>query len=98
MGIALILLGMGAAATALLGPMGVNLIQYHASQGAVNQIMGGDIAALFLVAPVSILAGLLALRGHRAAPVLALGPSVFASYTYSQLALGADINRYPGNS
>lgn len=97
-GIALMLLGMGAAVTALLGPLVGGVIEYHASQGAVNQIMGGDIVALFLVAPVSVLAGVLALRGHRAARVLALGPSVFAMYTYTQLALGADLDRYPGNS
>ena len=98
LGIALILLGIGAAAIALLGPLVGDVIRYHASQGAINQIMGGDIAALFLVAPVSFLAGILALRGHGAAPVLALGPSVFAMYTYTQLALGADIHRYRGNS
>jgi hypothetical protein len=97
-GIALILMGAGAAAVALLGPLVGDVIQYHASQGAINQIMGGDIAALFLVAPVSVFAGILAFLGHRAAPVLALGPSVFAMYTYTQLALGADIHRYPGNS
>jgi hypothetical protein len=60
--------------------------------------MGGDVAALFLVAPVSVLAGVLALRRHRAAPVLAVGPSVFALYTYTQLALGGDLYRHPGNS
>lgn len=49
-GIALILLGVGAAATALLGPLVGDIIRYHASQGAINQIMGGDIAALFMVA------------------------------------------------
>lgn len=38
---------------ALLGPLVGDVIQYHASQGAINQIMGGDIAALFLVAPQS---------------------------------------------
>jgi hypothetical protein len=97
-GIALILMGVGAAATALLGPLVGDVIRYHASQGAINQIMGGDVAALFLVAPVSVWAGILALRGHRAAPILALGPSVFAIDTYTQLALGADIHRYPGNS
>lgn len=98
LGIALILMGVGVAVTALLGPLVGDLIRYHASQGAINQVMGGDVAALFLVAPVSVLAGVLALRRHRAAAVLALGPSVFALYTYTQLALGGDLNRYPGNS
>ena len=97
-GVLLIVMGVGVAGAALIGPLVGEIVRFHASQGAINQIMGGDVAALFLVAPVSILAGILALRGHRAAPVLALGPSVFALYTYTQLALGGDVNRYPGNS
>lgn len=94
----MIILGLGVATSALLGPLMFGVIQYHASSGAINQVTGGDAAALFLVAPVSIIAGILALRGHRAAPVLAIGPAVFAVYTYTQLALGGDFVRYPGNS
>jgi hypothetical protein len=74
------------------------VIRYHASQGAVNQIIGGDVAGLALMAPVSILAGILVWRGHLAGPVLALGPALYALYMYSQMALGGDFVRYPGNS
>ena len=83
---------------ALLGPLVAALIRYHASQGAVNQIIGGDVAGLVLVAPVSILAGILVWRGRRAGPVLALGPALYALYMYSQLAMGGDFLHYPGNS
>lgn len=96
--LALMILGAGAALVALLGPLVGDVIRYHASEGAVNQIIGGDVAGLVLVAPVSILAGILVWRGHVAGPVLALGPAVYALYMYSQLALGNDISRYPGNS
>ena len=37
-------------------------------------------------------------RRHVAGPVLALGPALYALYMYSQLALGGDFLRYPGNS
>ena len=94
----LFVLGFGAAAVSLLGPLVGNVIRYHASQGAVNQIIGGDVAGLALMAPVSILAGILVWRGHVAGPVLALGPALYALYMYSQLALGGDFVRYPGNS
>ena len=94
----LFVLGVGAALVALLGPLAGDLIRYHASEGAVNQIIGGDVAGLLLVAPVSFLAGILVWRGKLAGPVLALGPSVYALYMYSQLALGGDFVRYPGNS
>jgi hypothetical protein len=96
--VALFGLGAGAASVALLGPLFGDVIRYHASEGAVNQIVGGDVAGLFLVGPWSILAGVLVWRGHRAGPVLALGPALYALYMYSQLALGGDFIRYPGNS
>lgn len=97
-GVSSIILGLGAAFVALLGPLGAEAIRYHASAGAINQIMGGDVAGLVLVAPLAIIAGVLILRGHRAGPMLALGPSAYALYTYAQLALGGDVLRYPGNS
>lgn len=96
--VGLFVLGAGAALVALLGPLAGDIIRYHASEGAVNQIIGGDAAGLLLVAPVSFLAGILVWRGNTAGPVLALGPSVYALYMYSQLALGGDFVRYPGNS
>lgn len=95
---ALLTLGAGAALVALLGPLVGGVIRYHASDAAVNQIVGGDVAGLLLVAPWSILAGVLVWRRHIAGPVLALGPALYALYMYSQLALGGDFVRYPGNS
>lgn len=96
--VGLFLLGIGAALVAVLGPLIGEVIQYHVSEAAVNQIIGGDVAGLVLVAPVSIVAGGLVWRGHIAGPVLALGPAVYGLYMYSQLALGNDLSRYAGNS
>lgn len=96
--VGLFVLGTGAALVVLLGPLVGDVIRYHASEGAINQIVGGDVAGLVLVAPLSLLAGALVWRGHRAGLVLALGPAVYALYMYSQLALGGDFVRYPGNS
>lgn len=96
--VGLFLLGLGAALIAVLGPLVADVIEYHVSDGAVNQIIGGDVAGLVLVAQVSIIAGILVWRGHIAGPVLALGPAVYGLYMYSQLALGNDISRYAGNS
>ncbi len=94
----LILLAIGMAAVAVLGPLVAGVIEYHVSAGATNQIRGGDIAVLVLAVPASLAAGLLLRRGRAAGLVLALGPSIYALYMYSQLALGGDISRYPGNS
>jgi hypothetical protein len=94
----LLLFGVGAAAVALLGPLVLDVIRYHVSEQAVNQVLGGDVAGLALVAPVSIVAGILAWRGHIGGAVLALGPAIYGLYMYSQLALGGDFVRYEGNS
>lgn len=97
-GVAAIALGIGAAIVAILGPLATGVIRYHASDGAINQIAGGDAAGLLLAAPTGVIAGFLILRGHRAGPVLALAPAVYVLYTYTQLAIGGDMVRYDGNS
>lgn len=94
----LVLLGVGAAAVAVLGPLVAGAIRYHVSEGAANQVMGGDVAGLVLVAPVSLVAAFLVWRGHRAGRVLALGPALYALYMYLQLGVGGEVFRYPGNS
>ncbi|MCB2412420.1 hypothetical protein LGT39_06100 [Demequina sp. TTPB684] len=96
--VALVVLGLGVAAIAILGPLLTNVIEYHVSDGAANQIAGGDFAGLVLVAPVSLVASGLVARGHHAGTVLALGPSVYVAYTVIQLSVGGDVTRYAGNS
>lgn len=98
LGIALIVLAAGIVGVAILGPFGMDAIRYHVVDDVLNQVTGADAAAVFVVAPVCLLAGVLALRGHRAAPALALGPAGFSVYTYAQLALGGDFAARPGNS
>lgn len=98
LGVALLLLGVGAAAVAVLGPLVLGTIDYHVSDAVAAQVKGGDVAGLVLVAPVSLLAGVLVLRRHRAGPVLGLGPAAYGLYVYFQLAVSGDIDRYPGNS
>ena len=82
---------------AVLGPLILNVIHFRTSVSGLNQVRGGDLAALVVVVPVCVGVGVLAWRGHRAAPVLALAPEFFAMYTYSQLILGNEYLRLPGN-
>lgn len=94
----LVLLGLGAFAVPLLGPLGFGVLRYHVSGGAVAQIRGGDVAGLLLVAPVSLLAAWLVAQRHPAAAPLAAAPASYAVYLYSQLAIPGDVRRYSGNS
>lgn len=82
---------------AVLGPLILDVIHFRTSVSGLNQVRGGDLAALVVVAPVCAAVGLLAWRGHPAAPVLALAPAFFAMYTYSQLILGNEYLNLPGN-
>jgi hypothetical protein len=97
-GIASIALGIGTAASAILGPLVANVIRFHVSENARNQLIGGEIASLFVAAPVAVAAGVLWLRRKPLAPTLAIGPALYALYTNIQFAIGPEYLRYPGNN
>jgi hypothetical protein len=98
LGVGLILLGTVVAAVALLGPLVTGVIHYRTSATTLNQVIGGDAAALAIVAPICVLVGILAVRGHPAAPVLAIAPAIYTVYTYTQLVVGQEYLRLPGNN
>jgi hypothetical protein len=97
LGVALVVLGVAVALAAVLGPLVLGVLVYRTSPTTLHQIVGGDAAALCVVAPASIAVGVLAMRRNAAAPVLALAPAVFALYTYAQLMVGNEYLRLPGN-
>ena len=96
-GIGLIALGAGVAASAVLGPLVLNVVKLRTSEAIGRQFMGGELVSLTLVAPVSIAAGILWLRRHRLAPALALAPALYAVYTYTTVVVGEEYALYPGN-
>jgi len=95
---ALITLGLLMAVSSILGPLVLGLVRFHTSGPAITQLVGGDVVTLLIVAPTAILAGILWLRDSPLAPPLALGPAVYALYTYVQYIIGPEYARYPGNS
>jgi hypothetical protein len=90
------LLGLGAMATALLGPLALGWIDYHVSSGAADQLRGGDVAGLVLVGPVALAAAWRVATGRPGA--LALAPASYGLYMYTELAITGDLARYDGNS
>ncbi|WP_244213136.1 hypothetical protein [Rhodococcus ruber] len=74
----------------LLGPLGFGLIEYPISTTLQNQLVGLEIVTLALVAPLSIAAAVLALRGHRAAGPVAFGPASYTAYMFAQYVLGPE--------
>jgi hypothetical protein len=82
---------------ALLGPLVLDLLHYRTSASGLDQIRGTDLTALAVVAPLCIWIGRLARDGHPAAPVLALAPAGYGVYVSTQLLVGSEWGRLPGN-
>jgi hypothetical protein len=95
--IALVALALGVAANSILGPVGLGLMRYRTSATTLNQLLGSDAAALFVVVPITVAAAVLAFRRHPVAPLVAVGIGVYALYTYAQVIIGQEYLRLPGN-
>jgi hypothetical protein len=95
--VALIALALGMAVSSILGPVGLGRMRYRTSATTLNQLLGSDAAALFIVAPLTVAAAVLSARRRPAAPLLALGVGVYALYTYAQVIIGQEYLRLPGN-
>ena len=96
LGIALISLGMGLIANSLLGPLIADAIDYPLSESLLNQTIGLEAVSLLLVAPLCIFSGVLAIRGHATAPLVAFGPAAYAAYMFLQYVIGPEYRYYPG--
>ncbi len=88
-------LAVGLAANSMLGPFVADRLDYPVSATMRNQTIGLDAAGLVVVAPVTLLIAILASRGHRAAPVLALGPTSYVAYMFVQYIAGPDHLNHP---
>ena len=95
--LSLVALGVALAVIAILGPLVLDVIRYRVSGRMLSQLRGADTVSLFVVAPLSLIIGLLAHRGHRAAPALALGPAAYTLYMVAEAIVGPDYVRTAGN-
>ena len=92
-----IALGFGIAVSAILGPLVLNVVKFRTSPNIEHQFVGGEVVSLAVVAPLAITAGVLWLRDLRVAAPLALGPAIYAVYTYTTVIAGQEYARYDGN-
>ncbi|MDV7999882.1 hypothetical protein [Rhodococcus sp. IEGM 1408] len=93
-GSAMLVLAAGLVLNSLLGPLGLGFVDYPISSTLQNQLIGLEIVTLALVAPLSIAAGVLALRGHRAAGPVAFGPAAYTAYMFAQYVLGPEYGEF----
>lgn len=94
----LVLLGLGIATASILGPLGTGALAYRTSDTTLNQIIGGDLAGLAVVAPCALVAAVLVRRRHPLGPVVAIAPGLWAVYMYLQLVVGQEYLQLPGNN
>src|SRR3954470_12769812 len=95
-GLAVGLLGLAAVlvANTALGPLGSGIVEYPFTETMLNQTIGLEVVTVCLVVPLTVLAGVLALREHRAAPFLGLGPAAYSAYMFTQYVVGPEYGRY----
>lgn len=76
------------------GPLGWNIVDYPISPTMTNQLIGLEVVTTLLVVPGMALAGALALRGNRLAPLVAFGPTAYTAYMFIQYVLGPEYDAY----
>jgi hypothetical protein len=91
-------IALGLAAVALVGPLVSELIDYRVTETLRNQTIGLDAVSLFFVAPLALVAAVLALRGHVAGSGIALGIGAYTAYMFLQYILGPDYAHLRGNN
>lgn len=75
----LVLIAVGLALNALLGPLVLDGIEYRYSDPLINQAIGLDAVALLGAAPAALIAAFLTAHLHPAGPVIAFIPATFAA-------------------
>lgn len=84
----------GLVANSVCGPLVLDLIDYPFAATIENQLIGLELVSVFLVVPLCLAAGVLALRGHPAAGPLAFGPAGYTAYMLVQYVLGPEYAAY----
>lgn len=90
-------LGVGLAVNSVVGPLGGDMVDYPMAETYRNQAIGLDAVTLLMAAPLSVAAGVLVRRGHRAGPPLGVVVGTYAVYVMVQFIIGPGAEHYPGN-
>jgi hypothetical protein len=82
---------------AALGPSGTGDIEYRTSQSGLWQVMGQDLADLFLLAPLLLVGGVMQLMRKDAAKYLLVLTPLTLMYTGLSLGIGQEWTAHDGN-
>ncbi|MGH4023695.1 MAG: hypothetical protein ACRDRV_03830 [Pseudonocardiaceae bacterium] len=95
LGMCLLVLALAVAVNSVLGPLFTGVIDYPLTETLLNQTKGLEAFSLAIITPWSLAAGILALRGHPGAPILALAPAFYTVYMFVQYLIGPNYQYYP---
>src|SRR4051794_39150803 len=98
LGVCLLALAGCLAALSVLGPLVTGAIQWRIRPTILSQLYGLDAVSLVAVAPAAVFAGVAALRGRPAGPLLGFAPAAYAVYMVPQYVLGPDYAHIAGNN
>jgi hypothetical protein len=98
LGICLFGLAAALAAVSILGPLLTGAIEWRIRPLIRDQLYGLDALSLCVVTPISVLAGVLAVRQQALAALLGFAPAAYVVYMVPQYVLGPDYTRLPGNN
>ncbi|MHC1680015.1 MAG: hypothetical protein AB9860_02030 [Methanomassiliicoccales archaeon] len=84
-------------AMAALGPSGTGDIEYRTSQSGIWQVMGQDLADLFLIAPLLLIGGALQLMRKSVSKYFLVLTPLTLMYTGFSLGIGQEWTLYDGN-
>lgn len=93
-GVLLIVLGATLVLNSVLGPLLTGVIDLPVAETVRNQLIGLELVSVVFVAPLCVVAGVLALRGHPAAGVLGFGPAAYTAYMFVQYVVGPAYRTY----
>ena len=80
--VGLVAIGVGLVTGAVLGPLVTGAIEYRMSETLRSQTIRLDAVSLFVVAPLCLVAAVLAARGHVAGPALALAIGSYTAHMF----------------
>lgn len=92
------MIAVGLLGVALAGPFGVDLVTYRVTDTLRAQTIGLDAVALFVVAPLAVVAATLVLRDHAGGALIGLGVGTYSSYMALQYVVGPDYTTFPGDN
>ena len=93
-GVLLLLLAAALLVNSLIGPLGLDLVDYPITQTLQNQLIGLEVVTVALVVPWCGYAGIRALRGEPGSALLAFGPAAYTVYMFVQYVLGPEYAEY----